>query len=357
MDGEHRSVRRREFGRGLTTPESLRNSPNTASTHRSSCSANGTQQTGSSDINARQGVPSTASTRQGIPNADARKGTNGASRAQQYGHNKIGSQRSRPVEFNKRPNDPNAWRSGIYTQQDSPRSFIFSRRALRRSPLGALLTFALCAALVIVTVLAGRAALQDTLLWQSGAVGGAGAAVQTASMNDAPQSTPKRKWAKGRMPYLYQKDEQWQAQRYAGSTIGESGCGPTCMSMVYVYHTGATSMDPGMMAQLAQNNSFVEDGKTSWRYMTQGAELLGLQSEEAAYEERAIRSLLEEGTPIICSMLPGDFTTTGHFIVLCGIDDDGGIIIRDPNSEENSRKSWELSRLMSQMANLWAVRA
>lgn len=398
MSSKRGNERGQEFGRGRTTPERLRNSPNAASTHQASRSAGSTQQASSSNINARQGIPSTASThqsscsgsstqqagasninaqqdiprnadaRQGIPSAastqqgisssaNARQGTNGAGRTQQYGRNEIGSQRNRSAGFNKQQCNPGSWRSGFYTQQESPRSFIFSRKAMRRSPLGMLLSFALCAALVIVSVLAGRAALQDTLMWQSGSVGDAGSAAQAASMSDAPRSTPKRRWAKGRMPYLYQKDEQWAGQRYAGSTIGESGCGPTCMSMVYVYHTGATSMDPSVMAQLAQNGGYVEDDKTAWRYMTEGASLLGLHSEEAVFEEGAIRSLLEEGTPIICSMLPGDFTTSGHFIVLCGVDDDGGIIIRDPNSEKNSKKSWELSRLMSQMANLWAVRA
>ena len=388
MSSKRGNERGQEFGRGRMTPERLRNIPNTASTqqssrsasitqqagsnrisswqdtpnaastHQASRSAGSTQQANSSNINARQSVPSNADARQGILSAvNARQGTNGAGRTQQYGSNEIGSQRNRSAGFNKQQCNPGSWRSGFYTQQESPRSFIFSRKAMRRSPLGMLLTFALCAALVIVSVLAGRAALQDTLMWQSGAVGGAGSAVQAANMSDAPRSTPKRKWAKGRMPYLYQKDEQWAGQRYAGNTIGESGCGPTCMSMVYVYHTGATSMDPSVMAQLAKNGGYVENGKTAWRYMTEGASLLGLHSEETAFEEGAIRSLLEEGTPIICSMLPGDFTTSGHFIVLCGVDDDGGIIIRDPNSEENSKKSWELSRLMSQMANLWAVQA
>lgn len=367
MNSERRNEHGQEFGRGRTTPERLRNSPN-ASTHQASRSAGSTQQASAGNINAQQDIPRNADARQGIlsdvnarqgisSSANARKGMNGAGRAQQYGRSEIGSQRTMPVGFNKQQCNPGSWRSGFYTQQESPRSFIFSRKAMRRSPLGMVLTFALCAALVIVSVLAGRAALQDTLMWQSGSVGDAGSAVQAASMSDAPRSTPKRKWAKGRMPYLYQKDEQWAGQRYAGSTIGESGCGPTCMSMVYVYHTGATSMDPGVMAQLAQNGGYVEDGKTTWSYMTENASLLGLHSEEAFFEEGAIRSLLEEGTPIICSMLPGDFTASGHFIVLCGVDDDGSIIIRDPNSEENSKKSWELSRLMSQMANLWAVRA
>ena len=58
-----------------------------------------------------------------------------------------------------------SWRSGIYTQQLG-RGFIFSRRRMRSFPLGSVVLAALCIALVIVTVLAGRAAVQDTLRWQ-----------------------------------------------------------------------------------------------------------------------------------------------------------------------------------------------
>ena len=55
-------------------------------------------------------------------------------------------------------------------------------------------------------------------------------------------------------------------------------------------------------------------------------------------------------------MGPGDFTTTGHFIVLVGVDDRGEIMIRDPNSKKNSNKTWALEDLMPQIRNLWSYR-
>lgn len=255
----------------------------------------------------------------------------------------------------EQPARPGSWRSGIYTQQRGSRP-VFSGRRLRRFPLGTLALAALCVALVLVVVLAGRAAVQDTLRWKlESSSPGAGAAVSSLERGEsAPSSTPKERWREGELPYLFQKDPQWAEQRYAGSTVGESGCGPTCMSMVYIALTGRRSMDPGTMASLAQNGGFVEDGKTSWRFMTEGAAQLGLSSREVPYEEQQIRQLLGEGTPIICSMMPGDFTDTGHFIVLCGVNKDGLVLLRDPNSEERSAQGWELGRIMPQMANLWA---
>lgn len=41
---------------------------------------------------------------------------------------------------------------------------------------------------------------------------------------------------------------------------------------------------------------------------------------------------LQNGKLIISSQGPGLFTTGGHFIVLTGIDSDGGISVNDPNS-------------------------
>ncbi len=87
--------------------------------------------------------------------------------------------------------------------------------------------------------------------------------------------------------------------------------------------------------------------------MTDGAQKIGLSYHEVNFEKDSILSELYSGNPIICSMGPGDFTTTGHFIVLTGADKNGNIIVRDPNSLENSNKTWNIDTIMSQVRNLW----
>lgn len=52
-------------------------------------------------------------------------------------------------------------------------------------------------------------------------------------------------------------------------------------------------------------------------------------------------------------MGPGDFTTEGHFLVLTGVDENGEILLHDPNSKKRSHQSWNLERLMKQIRNLW----
>lgn len=167
-------------------------------------------------------------------------------------------------------------------------------------------------------------------------------------------STPKVAWAKGEMPYLYQTDSAWADHPYAGTTVKEAGCGPTALSMAYIYLTGAKDRDPMTMADLSEENGYVVDGQTAWSFMTEGAASVGLLATELPADVPVVKGELEQGHPIICSVGPGDFTTTGHFIVLSGIDDAGQIIIHDPNSAARSATTWDCARILAQCNNLWS---
>lgn len=52
-------------------------------------------------------------------------------------------------------------------------------------------------------------------------------------------------------------------------------------------------------------------------------------------------------------MKPGDFTTTGHFIVLTGLTDDGKLMINDPNSITRSEKRWDIDTIVGQAKSAW----
>ncbi|OUO46833.1 hypothetical protein B5F79_06430 [Olsenella sp. An285] len=167
-------------------------------------------------------------------------------------------------------------------------------------------------------------------------------------------STPRSEWRLGEVPCLYQTDPAWSQEPYAGGSIEKNGCGPTCLAMVYVALTGSTDMGPVEMAAFSERGGYVSDGMTAWALMSEGASQLGLSSRELAANEASVRAELEAGRPVICSVRPGDFTTTGHFIVLAGVAEDGSVIVRDPNSAERSAHTWELGRVLGQCANLWS---
>lgn len=184
-------------------------------------------------------------------------------------------------------------------------------------------------------------------------VRGAAAAIESWSTG-APQSTPLGEWRQGSVPKLYQTDPQWASEPYAGGTIGENGCGPTCLSMVMVALTGQRQWDPSAMAAFSEQQGYVTNGMTAWALMTDGAATLGLTSEEVPADAGALERELTLGHPIICSVRPGDFTTTGHFIVLVGVTETGELEIRDPNSPQRTSQTWDVERVLSQCNNLWA---
>lgn len=158
------------------------------------------------------------------------------------------------------------------------------------------------------------------------------------------------------VPLLMQWDERWGYREYNSSIIGLAGCGPTCLSMVAIYLRGDTSMTPLWMCQYAEAHGYNVTGSgTSWSFMTDGARALGLDVTEIPWDVARIQANLEVGNPIVCIVGPGDFTATGHFIVLVGWEN-GKIRVNDPNSVQNSEKLWSPETLQSQVQNLWVMR-
>lgn len=161
----------------------------------------------------------------------------------------------------------------------------------------------------------------------------------------------------GEIPLLLQWDERWGYAYYADDMIAVNGCGPTVISMVAAGLTGDNTVTPYKVAQFSAGNGYYAgDSGTSWSLMTEGAQQFGIYGEEMGLSEDEVFSALENGHPIICSMRPGDFTTTGHFIVLTGVED-GKIRVNDPNSRVRSGKLWDYSRLEYQINNLWVYTA
>ena len=157
------------------------------------------------------------------------------------------------------------------------------------------------------------------------------------------------------VPLLLQWDERWGYQEYGSSMIALSGCAPTCVAMARgLSTTGDPSITPYSVAQYAEQQGYYVPGKgTSWELLHMGTQALGVTAAELPLSEGRINDALDAGSPVICSMLPGDFTTEGHFIVLYGRED-GGYLVRDPNSIERSEKVWYYETLSGQIGNLWA---
>lgn len=170
-------------------------------------------------------------------------------------------------------------------------------------------------------------------------------------------STPRNSWKQGEMPHLYQTDPAWAFKPYGGGTVHDNACGPTALTMVYVYLTGKTDYDPGTMAAFSDVHNYAPTGATEWAFMTEGAAMLGLNGKAIPTNRGSIQQALSLGRPVICSMLPGDFTNAGHFIVLKSIDSRGMVEVFDPNSPANIARRWPVQRIVNQINNAWAFTA
>ena len=158
------------------------------------------------------------------------------------------------------------------------------------------------------------------------------------------------------VPKLLQWDQRWGYREYGDGIIGINGCGPVCLSMVYIYLTGDAGMNPYQMAQYSQNNGYYVNGTgTSWELMGNGASNLGLDVTQIPLDRDRVISNLEAGNPVICSMGPGKFTKTGHFIVLTEYEN-GKFKVNDPNSKKRSRHKWSYEDIAESVLNIWVYR-
>lgn len=155
------------------------------------------------------------------------------------------------------------------------------------------------------------------------------------------------------VPLLMQWDSRWGYYEYGDNVMGLTGCGPTCLSMVAIHLLQDSSLTPIFVANYADRNGYYADGVgTAWSFMSQGASGLGLYAQEVGLDENRVMNYLRQGKPIICAMGRGDFTETGHFIVMIGAED-GKIKVNDPNSKERSEKLWDFGDIKYQIKNMW----
>ena len=171
--------------------------------------------------------------------------------------------------------------------------------------------------------------------------------------NDAPADTVGEV-TKGEFPLLMQWDMRWGYATYGDGLLALNGCGPTALSMVICGLTGDGTATPYAVAQYAQEMGYYVDGVgTSWELMSAGGTHFGVTARELPLSQSVMENALAAGEPIICSVGPGDFTTSGHFIVLVGMED-GQIRVNDPNHRSTSAQLWDYDTLAGQINNLWA---
>ena len=133
----------------------------------------------------------------------------------------------------------------------------------------------------------------------------------------------------GEIPALIQWDERWGYAPYGSETI------------------------IAVVADYASSNGYLDENlDTKWELMTNGVEHFGISGSILGLDENAMINVLSVGCPIICSMGPGIFTTTGHFIVLTGYQD-GAFTVHDPASKVRTSQTYTFQEISGQIKNMW----
>ncbi len=148
--------------------------------------------------------------------------------------------------------------------------------------------------------------------------------------------------------YFNQLDERYCNEPYGTDHIGGYGCGPTAMSIV-VSSLTAEAVDPVEMAQWAYENGYWCSKSGSYHALIPGAaEAWGLPvSGCTAAEPQRIVDALADGKLVVALMTKGHFTSSGHFIVLRGVQGEE-ILVADPSSYNRSQKTWDMSIILGE---------
>ncbi len=159
------------------------------------------------------------------------------------------------------------------------------------------------------------------------------------------------------VPLFLQWDQRWGYETYGSDCIAITGCGPTCLAMAGFYITGdGETFNPANIAGFSEDNGYYAAGYgSSWTLISEGGPKLGLDVTEIPLVKKRMTDNLEVGNPIILALGPGDFTTTGHYVVIVGLEE-GKFRIHDPNSQANSARLWSYEEIEGQIRNLWVIR-
>ena len=140
-------------------------------------------------------------------------------------------------------------------------------------------------------------------------------------------------------------------ETYKYDSIQVSGCCPTSFAMIATYLKGETIL-PTDVIDAFLPYCYSSGTDVTGECFPDVCSKFGLKANRLdAFNKEQLMSELKKGNPIILNVVAGQFTSSGHYIVLLGIDDNGNVIVADPNSVYNSTQTYPIEVLMSQTNN------
>lgn len=169
--------------------------------------------------------------------------------------------------------------------------------------------------------------------------------------------------------YYLQTDKRWKDKPYRvkgeTSTIGGSGCGPSCAAMLIETLTGKTFTPEDACAWSVEHGHKALNQGTYYSYFKPQFAAFGIQCDmlnwtntygkpDHANHKKAF-DMLRQGYYLIALMNKGLWTSSGHFVVVWW--EDGKVRINDPASTKEARLNGDLRTFCSQVKYYWWVDA
>ena len=136
--------------------------------------------------------------------------------------------------------------------------------------------------------------------------------------------------------FVYYNQYAYPNVPYGDSTIADSGCGPTCAAMILSTLYGE-DITPQITCDYSASHGYLGEGGTFSSLFGAIFDEYGVACTTKEQTADNIISALEEGYIIVANMKPGTITSSGHYIVLTGINENGEIIIKDPANSESQK--------------------
>ena len=131
-------------------------------------------------------------------------------------------------------------------------------------------------------------------------------------------------------------------------SVKTSGCGATCVAMIIRYIKGNYNETPETIFEWMYKMGFYKGSGLSHQALSAYLSKNSISSRWTGSTTDVINNL-KAGKPVIAHMGPGLFADNGHYILLRGIDENGKILINDPNSRSLTEQSFSIQFIKSQL--------
>ena len=204
-------------------------------------------------------------------------------------------------------------------------------------------------------------------LWNGSDEGGSGTGVKTGGKGKGTNDIKAGGKGGNGSTYYSQNDPRWKDAAYNigndNATMGDTGCGPTALSMAISDATGK-KVNPTRMAGLAELTGDRDDTGTNWNFVNKATRVAGVNSQQVISPTASyIDAQVSSGHPVVLSGKTGGygmsgsrsaFTNEGHYVYVSGKDNNGNWIINDPRGRQYSG-SYNPLQVASETGSAWSL--